>query len=281
MKSRGQNMKYHKLILLGTIVLASVIETQAAVYGTLKQDMYFNVSNSEEIIKQSGTDVSIINEDEYNYLIRLDTNSSDLVSKNLVKIQGIITSTKTSDVTIMSESSLEAQVLETIAKDELVMVLEKDGDFYKVKVNDQVGYIHASDLVNSKLVGLDQSSKSKGRGEEIINYAKNYLGGRYVYGGNNLNTGVDCSGFVQQVMKQFNISLERSSRAQYASNGYKISETELRPGDLVFYGSGGYIDHVAIYAGSGKIIHASTESTGIIMSNLYYGKTIIGLKRVI
>ena len=274
-------MKYHKLILLGTVLLASVIDTQAAVYGTLKQDMYFNVNNGEKIVKESGTGVSIIDVDENNYLIRLDANSNDLVSKNLVEIQGIITTTKTSDVTIMKEPSIESEVLETIAKDELVMALEKDGDFYKVKVNDQVGYIHASDLVNGKLLSLDQASTPKSLGEEIISYAKNYLGGRYVYGGNNLNTGVDCSGFAQQVMKHFNISLERSSRAQYASNGYKISETELMPGDLVFYGNDGYVNHVAIYAGDGKIIHASTEKTGIIMSNLYYGKAIIGIKRVI
>ena len=274
-------MKYHKLILLGTVLLASVIDTQAAVYGTLKQDMYFNVNNGEKIVKESGTGVSIIDVDENNYLIRLDANSNDLVSKNLVEIQGIITTTKTSDVTIMKEPSIESEVLETIAKDELVMALEKDGDFYKVKVNDQVGYIHASDLVNGKLASLDQVSTPKSLGEEIISYAKNYLGGRYVYGGNNLNTGVDCSGFAQQVMKHFNISLERSSRAQYASNGYKISEAELMPGDLVFYGNDGYVNHVAIYAGDGKIIHASTEKTGIIMSNLYYGKAIIGIKRVI
>ena len=274
-------MKYHKLILLGTIVLASVVDTQAAVYGTLKQDMYFNVGDGEKIIKESGTGISIIDEDEYNYLIQLDTNSSDLVSKNLVKIQGIITSTKKSEVAIMSKPSMESDVLEIIGQDELIMALEKDGDFYKVKVNGQVGYIHASDLVNSKLTSLDEVNKPQYLGEEIVSYAKNYLGGRYVYGGNNLNTGVDCSGFTQQVMKRFNISLERSSRAQYASNGYQISEAEVMPGDLVFYGNGGYVNHVAIYAGDGKIIHASTENTGIIISNLYYGKPVIGIKRVI
>ena len=274
-------MKYHKLILLGTIVLASVVDTQAAVYGTLKQDMYFNVGDGEKIIKESGTGISIIDEDEYNYLIQLDTNSSDLVSKNLVKIQGIITSTKKSEVAIMSKPSMESDVLEIIGQDELIMALEKDGDFYRVKVNGQVGYIHASDLVNSKLTSLDEVNKPQYLGEEIVSYAKNYLGGRYVYGGNNLNTGVDCSGFTQQVMKRFNISLERSSRAQYASNGYQISEAEVMPGDLVFYGNGGYVNHVAIYAGDGKIIHASTENTGIIISNLYYGKPVIGIKRVI
>lgn len=274
-------MKYHKLILMGVIVLASMVDTQAAVYGTLKQDMYFSVNDGEKIVKESGSGVSIIDEDEYNYLIRLDANSSDLVSKKLVELQGIITSTKASDVTVMSEPSLEAKVIATIGKDEMVMALEKSGSFYKIKVNDTVGYIYYSDLNTAKLETLDEASKEKSLGEEVVSYAKNYLGGRYVYGGNNLSTGVDCSGFAQQIMKHFNISLERSSREQYASNGYKVSETELMPGDLVFYGYSGYVDHVAIYAGSGKIIHASTETTGIIMSNLHGGKPVIGIKRVI
>ena len=274
-------MKYHKLILLGAVVLGSIVDTQAAVYGTLKQDMYFNVNSGEKIVKETGTGVSIIEEDENNYLIRLNTNANELVSKNLVKIQGIITRTKISDVCLLAEPNLESEVLEIIAQDELVMALEKTEDFYKVKVNDQVGYIQAASLINSKLTSLDEASKMASLGEGIVNYAKNYLGGRYVYGGNNLNTGVDCSGFTQQIMKHFNISIERTSRTQYASNGYKVSESEIMPGDLVFYGNGGSIDHVAMYAGEGKIIHASTSSTGIIMSNLRYGKPIIGIKRVI
>ena len=118
-------------------------------------------------------------------------------------------------------------------------------------------------------------------GEEVIGYAKQFLGNPYVYGGNSLTKGVDCSGFVQQVFKNFDIQLTRSSRSQYASDGYKVSKNDLLPGDLVFYGYNGHIDHVAIYAGEGEIIHASTPKTGITMGDLYYGKPIIGTKRVI
>ena len=207
-------MKYHKLILLGAVVLGSFVETQAAVYGTLKQDMYFNVSNGEKIVKEIGTGISIIDEDENNYLIRLDANANELVSKNLIKVSGIITSTKIDDTVILSEPNLESEVIDVIAKDELVMALERVEDFYKIKVNDQVGYVQISALVNSKLTSLDEASTLGSLGEEIISYAKNYLGGRYVYGGNNLNTGVDCSGFAQQIMKHFNISIERTSRTQ-------------------------------------------------------------------
>ena len=160
------------------------------------------------------------------------------------------------------------------------MVLEKINNYYKIKINDTVGYIYKSQIDVKDLTELEKDS-SEALGEEIVAYAKRYLGGRYVYGGNNLNTGVDCSGFVQQIMKKYGINLERSSRSQYACNGVRISESELRPGDLVYYGNGGRVNHAAIYAGNGQIIHASDERTGITMSSLHYGKPLIGIKRVL
>lgn len=271
-------MKYHKLILISALVMATVIPTQAAVYGTLKQDMYFNVNKEEQVIKASGSGVSIIGEDEENYLIRIDENVSDTVSKGLVELPGIITKTKASGASVRMEADAESAELEVLAKGEMVMALEKHGDFYKVKINDTVGYITASEIENGKLTNLEDTADL---GKQVIEHAKTYLGGRYVYGGTDLNTGVDCSGFTQQIMKHFNISLERSSRGQYASNGVKVSLSELKPGDLVFYGYGGSINHVAIYAGDNKIIHASTERTGITMANLNIGSSIIGAKRVI
>lgn len=102
-----------------------------------------------------------------------------------------------------------------------------------------------------------------------MQYAVSWVGVcPYVYGGNNLSAGggVDCSGFTQQVFKHFGISLNRSSSAQY-NNGTRISKSELRPGDLVFFGRSG-ISHVAIYIGNGQIVHASTAKTGIKISNL-------------
>ncbi len=271
-------MRIHKLFLLGTLVVAMAMPTQAAVYGTLKQDLYFNVEGSQ-VVKSSGTGVSIIDEDEYNYLIRIDDKNSDLVSKRLVKLQGTITTANT-DAAIVEKTTQETKVLGNVAEGDMVMVLEKEGSFYKVKVDNTVGYIYSTSVDETKLREVKQISNSVNQGEAIVDYAKQFLGGRYVYGGNNLATGVDCSGFVQQVMKHFNIYLERSSKSQYAVNGYAVSRAEIQPGDLVFYGNSS-VNHVAIYAGNGQIIHANNESTGIIMSDLYYGKSIIGIKRVV
>lgn len=124
------------------------------------------------------------------------------------------------------------------------------------------------------------SSYGKGSGSEavvtatrtaIVAYAKQFLGNPYVYGGTSLTNGTDCSGFTQGVFAHFGITTGRTSRDQ-AANGKAISINEIQPGDLLFYSSGSssYINHVALYIGGGKVIHASNSTTGIIISPYDY-----------
>lgn len=117
-------------------------------------------------------------------------------------------------------------------------------------------------------------------GEDIAAYALQWKGYPYVWGGNNLSTGVDCSGFTQQVYLHFGISLNRVADAQ-KQNGIRIASVDqAKPGDLFFYGSSSYADHVAIYIGNGQVIHASSPSVGIIVSNVTY-RTPVAIVRVI
>ena len=106
-------------------------------------------------------------------------------------------------------------------------------------------------------------------GQAVVNYAAQFVGNPYVYGGSSLTNGADCSGFTMRIFEHFGVSTGRTSRDQ-ASNGKQISLSEIQPGDLLFYASGKRINHVALYIGDGKIIHASTSKTGIIISNAYY-----------
>lgn len=106
-------------------------------------------------------------------------------------------------------------------------------------------------------------------GQAVVNYAAQFVGNPYVYGGSSLTNGADCSGFTMRIFEHFGVSTGRTSRDQ-ASNGKQISLSEIQPGDLLFYASGKTINHVALYIGDGKIIHASTSKTGIIISNAYY-----------
>lgn len=103
----------------------------------------------------------------------------------------------------------------------------------------------------------------------IVAYAKQFLGNPYVYGGTSLTEGADCSGFTMKVFEHFGISTGRSSRDQ-AAKGKEISIDAVQPGDLLFYASGDYINHVALYIGGGQIIHASTPKNGIMITTAYY-----------
>ena len=116
-----------------------------------------------------------------------------------------------------------------------------------------------------------QTSVSGGaKGQSIANFALNFVGNPYVWGGTSLTRGCDCSGFAMSVYANFGIGLNRTSRAQ-ASNGYAVGMNELQAGDLIFYAANGRsISHVAIYIGGGKVVHASTPRTGIIVSSVYH-----------
>lgn len=103
----------------------------------------------------------------------------------------------------------------------------------------------------------------------IVAYAKQFLGNPYVYGGTSLTNGADCSGFTQSIFKNFGIEIGRSSRDQ-AANGKEIPISDVQPGDLLFYGSGSYINHVALYIGGGQVIHSSNERTGILIAPANY-----------
>lgn len=103
----------------------------------------------------------------------------------------------------------------------------------------------------------------------IVAYAKQFLGNPYVYGGTSLTDGADCSGFTMKIYEHFGISTGRTSRDQ-ADQGKTIAIDAVLPGDLLFYASGDYINHVGMYIGGGQIIHAATSKSGITISAANY-----------
>lgn len=110
--------------------------------------------------------------------------------------------------------------------------------------------------------------------ENIVDYALSFVGGRYVWGGNDPHTGADCSGFVRYILSNTaGVSMSRTSAAQ-AQEGVTVSAEEMQPGDLLFYGKGSRVNHVAMYIGDGQIVHASTSKTGIKVSQWNYRNPI-------
>lgn len=123
--------------------------------------------------------------------------------------------------------------------------------------------------------GGSSSSGGSGLGSSIASYGQQFIGCPYVFGGNSLTNGVDCSGFVQQVFKNFGISTPRVADDQMKYRYATVVDiSSIQPGDLLFYGAGNYASHVAIYMGDGKIVHASNSQPypkgGIKVSNYDY-----------
>lgn len=116
----------------------------------------------------------------------------------------------------------------------------------------------------------------------IVNYAMQYLGNRYVMGGQTLAGGTDCSGFTCYIYKEFGINLSRIPHGQWTSNGRQIDVSQIQPGDIVCYSQNrSKCSHVGIYIGNGQIIHSANSRKGVIISSIYYDKTFFGVKNVI
>ena len=113
----------------------------------------------------------------------------------------------------------------------------------------------------------------------LVNYALQFVGNPYSYGGADLYTGTDCSGFTMKIFESFGYSLPHSAESQSYMGSY-VSLDNLQPGDLIFYGYDGYICHVAIYIGNGQIIHAATSYEGITTAS-YQIMPIITARRIL
>ena len=163
----------------------------------------------------------------------------------------------------------------TVKRGQTYQVLSQaEAGWVKIQAEDAAGYIRVpgnASLVEKTSQKVDESVKKR---RETVEYALQFVGGKYVYGGTDPNSGVDCSGFTRYVMaKAASISLPHSSGGQ-SSYGREVKVDQMRPGDLLFYSSGSRINHVAMYIGDGQIVHASTERTGIKTSPYNYRKPV-------
>lgn len=181
------------------------------------------------------------------------------------------------------EPSTESTIWTQISKEERYPVLEQldgwvqieldteDSDKAYISTRDnnvEVRYALAEAIKFSPLEEAAQESAS--RRSRIVNYALQFVGNPYVWGGTSLTRGADCSGFTMQVLKEFGVSLPHYSGSQ-AQMGKAVSSSEMRPGDLIFYAnSRGVINHVAMYIGNGQIVHAASSRSGIKISTWNY-----------
>lgn len=177
---------------------------------------------------------------------------------------------------VRAEANTDSEVITMVPRGEELEVAAVEGDWVKVFLDDDEVYVSGEYVEVSAELGtaVTMTELLYGQGVsdvrvDICQYAKEFIGNPYVWGGTSLTKGADCSGFVMSVFKKYGVRLPHSSRAQ-ANCGTTIKVSEAKPGDLIFYGKGKYINHVAIYIGNGQVVHASNPKTGIRISNVSY-----------
>lgn len=182
----------------------------------------------------------------------------------------------TDSLKVRAEANTESEVITLVPNGEELEVADVEGDWVRVYLDDEEVFVSAEYVEVSSELGtaITMTELLYGQGVsdvrvDLCQYAKEFLGNPYVWGGTSLTKGADCSGYVLSIFKKYGVNLPHSSVAQ-AGSGTTIQVSEAQPGDLIFYGNGRSINHVAIYIGGGQVIHASNPKTGIRISNVSY-----------
>ena len=202
------------------------------------------------------------------------------------EVKQTVATVTTTTLYVRDEANTDSHVITMMPEGEELEVLEVLDGWVKINVDSDEGYV-SSDYVSiatelPKAQTMTEVRYGQGVSDvrvSLVSYATQFVGNPYVWGGTSLTRGADCSGFVLSVFANYGISLPHSSKAQ-ANCGTKIAASDAQPGDLFFYGNGSSINHVAIYIGGGRVVHASSPKSGIKISGAYY-RTPVKVVRVI
>ena len=197
------------------------------------------------------------------------TLSSELLSMREIKNKEDIT---TEMLSIPTEDLLKLRDEEKNKKEESKEEVVEEVVTYDSKDNEEV---YSVSLDNT----YDSIPYNEVISNQVVNYALNFVGNPYVYGGNSLTNGTDCSGFTMLVYANFGVSLPRSAPDQ-AYAGKSVSLDNIMPGDIVVSGYDGVVCHAALYIGNGQLVHALNSNVGIVVTSLYI-MPIIDVRRVV
>lgn len=249
-------------------------EKKQEVYAKQEVVVYTEVEMQNELTKVNRLDsMDLIGESKDIYRVYInDTVGYVLkegISTEMVFDESNMRVWATSKVSIKTAPDDNSESISVLYKNDGIQRVAISKEWSKVTINGSTGYIRTEFLTTVRPIS---------KGEEIAQYALQFVGNPYVYGGTSLTHGADCSGFVQSVYAHFGYSLNRTATTQMM-NGRSVSYSNIQPGDLIFYSG-----HVAIYIGNGQIVHASNSRPypegGIKVSPATY-TTIIGVRRIV
>lgn len=249
---------------------------------------------------ESSTPVDVPSNSEDN---KSETNTDEKKENSLNKTGYV----KTDGINFREDKDTSSKILKVLAQNAKLTIIAEDGDWYKATFKEETGYIlkiyvsdkkvettsrgteNRTEKTETKEVENTQTankstnttssnttSSSVSKGQQVADYAKTFLGCKYVYGGASPTKGFDCSGLTMYVYKKFGINLSHSATAQ-SKVGTKVDKSDLQVGDLVFfsdYKTYTGIGHCGIYIGNNQFVHASTEKTGVITSSLTSGSYV-------
>lgn len=212
--------------------------------------------------------------------------SGDAALAKAAEVKQTIATVNTTTLYVREQPNTDCAIITMMPAGEELEVLETLDGWVKINVDSDEGYVSSEYVdISVDLVKAQTMTEIRyGQGVSdvrvsLVQYATQFVGNPYVWGGTSLTRGADCSGFVLSVFANYGISLPHSSVAQ-SNCGKRISASEAQPGDLFFYGNGSRINHVAIYIGNGQVVHASSPKSGIKISGAYY-RTPVKVVRII
>ncbi len=201
------------------------------------------------------------------------------------EVASMIAIVNTQTLKVREQPNTDSTVITLIPEEEQLEVVEiMENGWIKFLLDDEEAYV-SGEYVDveerlEKAVTLTELKYGQGVSDvrvDLVQYAKQFVGNPYVWGGTSLTNGADCSGFTLSIFKKYGVSLPHHAASQ-AQLGTKVDYSSAQPGDLVFYAKNGRINHVAIYIGNGQVIHASSPKTGIKISSWNY-RTPAGIRR--
>ncbi len=300
-------MKLSKVLLAGVLTAAAMTVSAFAFDvqgGTVETSSSVNfragASTSDAVLGslQSGQRVCVLDKTDNGWYKAAYNGMVGYISDDYVDLSPVMNiepggaKVTTAVLNLRAEPSTSAAVVTRLTSGTVAKIIGINNGWLKVTCGSNTGYIHpdyievvAYTAAPSRNGAADTaaapSGQASGTRQEIIDYAKTFLGVKYVYGGSSPK-GFDCSGFTKYVFSHFNIGLQRSSSAQYSTSVTKISKSALQTGDLVFFSrssGSSKVGHVGIYIGNGSFIHASSPGDVVkidTMESGYYKTHYIG-----
>lgn len=264
--------------------------TDSEIVGKLYKDGVATVldDNGDGWVKiQSGSVTGYISKD----FLATGSEAEKLADENKSQVAEVTTET----LRVRAAADINSDVITLVPQGEKLNVIEETDGWLKVSTDEGEGYISAdyadveavyqvAESIEEEQQRLaEEAAEAEAKAEadtynrrvEVVNYAMQFLGNPYVWGGTSLTNGIDCSGFTMQVYAHFGYSLPHYDVSQRSCGTAVDSLADALPGDLVFYSG-----HVAIYCGGGQVVHASNPRDGIKVSNANY-RSIVCIRRII